>query len=126
MFVENSMRGAFLLAFRAHRQQSRALLDYDDVVVEINDFQAVTLDRCGGDLFARRNSHNVARLQLCIVPDSSYSRDGHRAEAQKILGRFARESERQGEQERQQFASRRDAKLVVTRGHCGNMVAHYR
>ena len=52
----------------------RALLDHNDVIVEINYFQAVTLDRFGGNLLARRDSHNVARLQLCIVPYSSYSR----------------------------------------------------
>ena len=60
----------------------------------MNYFQAVTLDRFGGNLLAGRDSHNVARLQLCIVPYSSYSRDRHRAEAEKILGGFARESER--------------------------------
>jgi hypothetical protein len=63
---------------------------------------------------------------LRVVPNGGESLHGYRAEAQKILRLFARQSERNPEQVRQQFASRRNAKLIVTPGHCGNMVAHYR
>ena len=120
------MRGALFLALRSHRKEPRGLVDHDDIIVEIDDFQAVALDRCCRDLLARRNRHNVAGLQAGVVLDGSHSGDGHRAEAQKILGRLARQPEREGEQVWQQFALRRDAELMVARGHCDNMVAHYR
>ena len=68
---------------------------FDDnyVIVEINYFQAVTLDRFGGNLLARRDSHNVARLQ-CVSCLTVVTRVTVPRGSEKILGGFARESER--------------------------------
>ena len=87
MIVENPMRGPFFLAFRSHRQETRSLFDHHDCVVEINN--SLMLHRGSGNLFARRNSHNIAGLQLGVVPDVCHPLDAHRLEAQEVLGLFA-------------------------------------
>ena len=82
------------------------------------------LDQGCGDLLARRNRHDVARLQLGVMPDAGDPPHSDRAKAQQILRFFARQPERQRQQIRQQLASRRDVKLMVTPGHCEKLLAY--
>jgi hypothetical protein len=80
MFVENSMRGSFFLAFRSHREETRPLFDHHDRIVEINN--PLVLIRGSGDLLARRDRHNVAGLELSVVPDVRHPLHVHGLETQ--------------------------------------------
>ncbi|MGD0120637.1 MAG: hypothetical protein ABSD30_21425 [Candidatus Binatus sp.] len=74
MLVENPMRSSFFLALRSHREQSRAFVDHNNVIVEVNDFESMTLDRFSRDLLARSDSDNVTMATRFTVTARKRSR----------------------------------------------------
>jgi len=101
MRVEYSIRGFLLLTLRTHRKKSRRFVDYDDGVVQMHDSETVALERAVAGRFARGDGHDVAWLQLRIVTDRRLALHGYRAEAQKVLRLFARQSHRRPGERRQ-------------------------
>ena len=88
------MRSSLLLALRAHRKQSRRLVDYDDRIIQMDDAEADALERRVAHRLPSRNSHYIARLQLSIVPDIvrdwRLALHRHRPKPEQVLGLLAR------------------------------------
>ena len=115
---------SFPLAFRAHREQPLRFLDHDDGVIQVNDFEAVAAQCCVRRWLSNRNGHDVARIQLRIVPEPSLVSYRNGLEAEKFLGLFARQPERQADEIRQELASGCNAKMMVL-SHCEPLAVEF-
>src|SRR6516162_1400771 len=117
MLIEEPMRSPLLLTFRAYRKQPCWFVDHDDGIIQMNNFEAMALKSIVAHSLAYRNGHYVVRPQLGIMPDPHLALYRHRPEPEKIFGLFARQSQRQTNQIRQELASGADTKLMVLRHH---------
>src|SRR6202011_2174207 len=117
MRVENPIRSFLLLAFRTHRKQPRRFVDHDDRVVQMDDSELMVLKRRVGHLPAYRNCHDVARLQLRIMPDHRLALRRHRSAPEKVRRLLTRQSQRQARQILQELASGWNPKATTRRCH---------
>src|ERR1700682_325624 len=97
VLVENAMRGALLLARGAHRKQSGRFVNYNHGLVEVNDSEPVQRNVGVGWSLPGRDSHEVARFQLRIVPHILPMQHRHRAKSQHPFRFSARETRRRPE-----------------------------
>ena len=112
VLIQNAMRGALLLAGGAYREQSGRFVNYNDRLVEVDNFDSVQRD-FGGSSLPGRDRHQVTGFKLRIVTNSPPVPHGHCAESQQLFRFCAREPGRWAEQPGQKLASRLDAKLLV-------------
>src|SRR6516164_3262909 len=117
MFIEKPMRSLLLLTFRAHRKETRWFVDYDDGIIQMNNFEALAPQSVVAHLFPYRNGHDIVRAQVCIMPDTRLVLYRHRPGPEKVFRLFARQSQRQANQIWQELASGGDTKLMVLRHH---------
>jgi hypothetical protein len=115
MLVQNAMRSPFLLPRRAHRKQSGRFVNDDNSIIEVNDPESMQRDLGVGSSLPGRDSYEVSRLQLRIVPDISPMLHSNRTKTQHLFCFCARQPHRRPHQKAQKLASRLDAKLPLRR-----------